>query len=271
MRTNCGQGAHLLDGPRAGVNHRGRAGRLTADTGSTPGCPCRARGLQYLPAPASPARWSCPEVPVGRAMLLRHGAEGAHAAVALVRSALVEFDFAGRFLGAGEQPADHHRMRTGNQRLGDVARIADAAIGDQRHATFPAAPWPHWPPRKSAAHPHRPRCAWCRWNRDRCRPFTASAPAFTSSRAASPVTMLPPITCNSGHLRLMAATTSSTQRVVTMGGIDDDHNRAGIAQLGHAVRACPGVVPTAAPTRRAAVFILAGAGGNPSPSGCPSR
>src|SRR6516165_5590465 len=73
------------------------------------------------------------EVPVRRAVPLRHGAERAHAAIGLVGGALVELYLAGRFLGAGEQSADHHRVRTGGDRLGDVAREADATVGDHRH------------------------------------------------------------------------------------------------------------------------------------------
>ena len=67
-------------------------------------------------------------------MRLRHGAERAHAAIRLVRRALVQLDFARRLLGAGEQAADHHAVRAGDDRLGDVAGEADAAVGDQRHA-----------------------------------------------------------------------------------------------------------------------------------------
>src|SRR5215469_7652949 len=65
------------------------------------------------------------EVSVRRAVPLCHGAERAHAAIGLVGSTLVELDLARRLLGAGEQSADHHRVRTGRDRLGDVAREAD--------------------------------------------------------------------------------------------------------------------------------------------------
>jgi hypothetical protein len=58
-----------------------------------------------------------------------------HAAVALVAAALEQLD-ARRFLGTGEQAADHHRRRTGGQRLADVAGVADAAVGDQRDAVL---------------------------------------------------------------------------------------------------------------------------------------
>ena len=63
-----------------------------------------------------------------------HRAERTHAAIALVAAALEQFDFARGFLGPGEQSADHHRRRAGNQRLADVARVTDAAVRDQWNA-----------------------------------------------------------------------------------------------------------------------------------------
>jgi hypothetical protein len=71
------------------------------------------------------------EIAVGRALL--HRPERAHAAIRLVRASLVKLGLAGRFFRAREEAADHHGVRAGGERLGDVARIADAAIGDQRH------------------------------------------------------------------------------------------------------------------------------------------
>ena len=58
----------------------------------------------------------------------------AHAAVGLVGAALKQLDLARRFFGAGEQAAQHDGVGAGGERLGDVAGIADAAVGDQRHA-----------------------------------------------------------------------------------------------------------------------------------------
>ena len=72
------------------------------------------------------------EVAVGRALL--HRAERAHAAVAFVRTPLIELGLAGRLLGAGEQATEHHRLRASGDGLGDITRIADTAISDQRHA-----------------------------------------------------------------------------------------------------------------------------------------
>ena len=63
----------------------------------------------------------------------------AHAAVGLVGAALVEEHLARRLLAAGEHRAQHHAVGTGGDRLGEVARGADAAVGDHRHALGPAA------------------------------------------------------------------------------------------------------------------------------------
>ena len=45
---------------------------------------------------------------------------------------MIELHVAGRFLGAGEQAAEHRRVRPRRNRLGDVPRVADATIGDRR-------------------------------------------------------------------------------------------------------------------------------------------
>ena len=63
-----------------------------------------------------------------------HGADGAHAAVNLVASALVQDRLARALFGAGEKAADHDARGAGRQRLGDVARELDAAVGDDRDA-----------------------------------------------------------------------------------------------------------------------------------------
>src|SRR6478672_2780836 len=61
---------------------------------------------------------------------LLHRTERAHAAIALVAAALEQLGLARAFLGAGEQAADHHAGCAGDDRLADVARVADAAVGD---------------------------------------------------------------------------------------------------------------------------------------------
>src|SRR6185436_17270622 len=63
-----------------------------------------------------------------------HGAFGAHAAVDLVAAALVDHGLAGAFLAAGEEAPDHDARRAGGDCLGDVARVADASVGDHRDA-----------------------------------------------------------------------------------------------------------------------------------------
>ncbi len=70
------------------------------------------------------------EVAVGRAA--RHGADRAHAAIGLVGAALIEKHLAGAFVGAGEQRAEHHAIGPGGERLGEIAGITRAAVGDHR-------------------------------------------------------------------------------------------------------------------------------------------
>ena len=72
------------------------------------------------------------EIAVGRAA--RHRAERAHAAIGLVGAALVQIDLARALVGAGEQRADHRAVGAGGDRLGEIAGVADAAVGDDRHA-----------------------------------------------------------------------------------------------------------------------------------------
>src|SRR5690606_20593250 len=123
--------AHLLDGGAADVAH-GRAqatGKLVDDA---------ADRAAVRHAPLDAFRHQL--VGVGRILevavlgTLLHRAQRTHAAVALVAAALEQLDLARGFLGAGEQAADHHRGRTGGDRLADVAGVADAAVGDQRDA-----------------------------------------------------------------------------------------------------------------------------------------
>ena len=65
-----------------------------------------------------------------------HRADRAHAAIRFVGAALIQERLARRFLGAGEQRSDHAGRCPGGKRLGDVARGADAAVGDHRHVRF---------------------------------------------------------------------------------------------------------------------------------------
>ena len=72
------------------------------------------------------------EIAVGRA--LAHRAQRAHAAVGFVGAALIELDFARRFVCAGKHAAQHHGGGASSQGFGHVAGESDAAVGNQRHA-----------------------------------------------------------------------------------------------------------------------------------------
>ena len=62
------------------------------------------------------------------------GAARGHAAVDLVEAAAPAHDVARALAAPGQQAADHHGARTRGDRLGEIARPADAAVGDQRDA-----------------------------------------------------------------------------------------------------------------------------------------
>jgi hypothetical protein len=122
---------------------------------------------------------------------------------------LIKLDFSGRFLGAGEHPADHHAVRAGGDRLADVARIADAAVGDQAHLAALERLGDHIDGRDlrhadtgdDARRADRPRADA---DLDRVR-------AGVDQRArASPVTMLPAISDRSGKFRCTQRTRSMT-------------------------------------------------------------
>src|SRR4051794_32309219 len=73
------------------------------------------------------------EVPVLRERPGAHRPDRAHAAVLLVALALIDDHLAGRLVGAGEHRPRHDRVRARGDRLRDVARRGDAAVGDHRH------------------------------------------------------------------------------------------------------------------------------------------
>src|SRR6185437_7794724 len=74
---------------------------------------------------------------VGLLAAARHRAEGAHATVGLVLLAVDEDQVAGRLLAAGQQRADHDRVGAGDDRLRDLARVLESAVGDDRDAGRP--------------------------------------------------------------------------------------------------------------------------------------
>ena len=125
--------AQLANVLAAGVAHRGAqaAGELVQDGDDA--ALVRNAALDALGDEFFEFGRGVLEVAVARAMPLAHRTERAHAAVALEARTLEEFDLARGFFGAGEQTADHHAVRAGGERLGEIARIADAAVGDQRH------------------------------------------------------------------------------------------------------------------------------------------
>ena len=62
----------------------------------------------------------------------RHRAQGTHTAVRLVRTALIEFDFARRLFGTRQHRTDHDGGRARGNRFRDIAGETDTAVGDNR-------------------------------------------------------------------------------------------------------------------------------------------
>lgn len=67
-----------------------------------------------------------------------HGAEGAHAAVGFEAAALVVDALAGAFASSCEDGAEHDEVGSRGECFDDVARVADAAVGDDFDAVFAA-------------------------------------------------------------------------------------------------------------------------------------
>ncbi|KAI3492777.1 hypothetical protein L1887_42574 [Cichorium endivia] len=67
-------------------------------------------------------------------LLVLHGLDGAHATVALEALAVAVEVVAGRLGGAGKQTAHHDGAGTERERLGNVAHVRDAAVGNDGHA-----------------------------------------------------------------------------------------------------------------------------------------
>src|SRR3989344_2482097 len=125
-----GAGAHELDVGRTGITHAGAqtAHELVDHVHHRPlvrNAPFDALGHQLVGGRAF--------LEIAVARTLAHGAERAHAAIALVGAALVDLDLARRLVGAGQHRTDHHAVGAGGDRLGDVAGIADPAAGDDLH------------------------------------------------------------------------------------------------------------------------------------------
>src|SRR6185295_1571405 len=125
--------AHLFDRLAAGVAHRGpqAAGELVENLDER--AFVRHATLDALRDELLQLFGRILEIAILRAVRLRHRSERAHAAIRLVGRALVQLDFARRLFGASEQTANHHAVRAGDQRLGDITGEANAAVRDQRY------------------------------------------------------------------------------------------------------------------------------------------
>ena len=166
------------------------------------------------------------EVAVGRALL--HRAERAHAAVALVRAALVELDLARRLLGAGEEAPQHHARRrprrspsrcrpssgsppsaiSGTSSFGDAFERVQIAVicGTPTPATMRVVQIEPGPmPTLIASAPASASRARARRRRRRCRRST----------------------CNLGKCPLDPAHALEHALRVAVRGVDDDHVDAG--------------------------------------------
>src|SRR5690606_29825350 len=69
-----------------------------------------------------------------------HRAERAHAAVGLELLAVDEDEVAWALLTPGEERTDHHGVSAGDERLGDVTRVLQATVADERHPRRSAGP-----------------------------------------------------------------------------------------------------------------------------------
>ena len=176
MRTNTGRVRISVDVAAARVAHRGAQAARELLEDRDHAALVRHAALDAFGHELLELGGGVLEVAVGGAMALRHGAERAHAAVGLVGSALVELHFAGGLLGAGEEAADHDRVRAGDDRLGDVAGEADTAVGDHRHVAVLERLGHVRHRARSAARRRRRRCASCRWSPARYRPSPRPRP-----------------------------------------------------------------------------------------------
>src|ERR1700688_3111169 len=74
------------------------------------------------------------KISVGGAEAFGHRTERAHAAIGFVGCSLIKLDLARGLLGAGKKAANHDRVGARSDRFGDVAGIANAAVGYDRNA-----------------------------------------------------------------------------------------------------------------------------------------
>src|SRR5688500_8809147 len=114
--------AHLGDALAAGVAHRGAQATRELVQDRDEAALVRHASFDALGHELLELARGVLEIAVGGTVAPAHRAQATHAAIGLVRSALVELDVSRRLLRAGKQSADHHAVGAGNNGLGDVAR-----------------------------------------------------------------------------------------------------------------------------------------------------
>ena len=208
------------------------------------------------------------KVAIRRAVALRHRAERAHAAIRLVRPALVQLDLARRLLGAGEEAADHRRVRAGRdapsrcrrssgcrRRQSTECRVPSSACGDLDHGRDLRD--------TDAGHDAR------RADRARADADLHAVHAGVDERLGGlAVTMLPAMSCRFGYALLIAFTRSMTPFVwpCAVSTITTSTPASTSSSCADPCRRrCPRPRPRA--TRRARPCTRAD---SPAPSGCPS-
>src|SRR5712691_439910 len=73
------------------------------------------------------------EVAVFAIAALLHRAYRTHAPVVFETFTMRDDQFAGTLIDAGQQASQHHSIGTGSDSFGDIARILNATIADDRH------------------------------------------------------------------------------------------------------------------------------------------
>jgi len=127
-------GAQLLDIPCSTVTH---AGSQAADQLINERRQVALVGHAALDAFGHELAGVVAALPIAFARPGDHRPDRAHAAIRLEAAALVNDELPGAFRQPRQQTAEHHRMSTSRQRLDQIARVADAAVGDQPERRFP--------------------------------------------------------------------------------------------------------------------------------------
>ena len=198
MRTNSGPRAHLLDVAAAGISHGGAqaAGELLQDRDQA--ALVGHAALDALRHQLLELRGGVLEIAVGRAVALAPSRRASPCRDRTCRRR------PGRARPRPGIPRCRRtcrrssRVRAGGDRLGDIARVANAAVGDHRHVRCPASASATFATALICGTPTPAMMRVVQIDPGPMPTFTASAPCLTRSSAASAVTMLPPMTCRSG-------------------------------------------------------------------------